>query len=212
MDHRDRRCRVRRSYRDLQIEFDPVRPSHADCRTIAVVTAKKEQGAKPCSLHFKALILAFITLGARRQRIPRRGLGSPKTWTAASGLAYSAELSNLAEIERYPTAAPLSSRFCQRSITIGASRTMGGPVAGAIVTRAVQTPGWDRVMLFNCQVPSGKWAALRAISSPVPRASSVSRTSLAGNSEKSSRKTRIMALACPARPGSIVTSAMASLV
>src|SRR6185437_332005 len=76
MDHRDRRCRVRRSYRDLQIEFDPVRPSHADCWTIAVVTAKKEQGAKPCSLHFKVLILAFITLGARWQRIPRRRLGS----------------------------------------------------------------------------------------------------------------------------------------
>ena len=167
----------------------------------------------PCSSHFKVLILAFVALVRGGAAFPRQGLGSSQDLdrSLGSGLQRRTLQSHgcrtLTDHRRAVTTIPSTfdhNRGVEHDRCSGLRRDGDphGPDPALGQIHGVHLPGSIGQM--------GRIA--RNFAACARRLEGRAERSLAGNSEKSSRNTRMAALAGPVRPGSMVTSAMASLV
>ena len=82
----------------------------------------------------------------------------------------------------------------------GRNKDFDGPISSLRQINSINLP--RSIGLADCCLVNGQWARVWWVE--------LNATSLVGNSEKSSRSTRIRTLTCPTRPGSTITSAMAS--
>ena len=212
--HRDFRRFVCRLYAGPY----PVRLPDGDFRAAAPVAKPKKRAGRD------ALLMVLIVLVLDRYSFSRGGSGyrartcflprlGPRK--VGAGLPAGVPLIRIEDASRSIGRLSPIIYGTQRSITIGASSGIDRAALGATITRTVHMPGSASSIPPISQVPSACSTVVPVQRPDLPAfgGSSTKRTSFAGNSgDVFARNANSSPRRSPAWPGSIVTSAMASVV